>query len=206
MYKLELCTDNIDDAIKYQKQVDQIEFCSFLDKEGLTPAIPDVIRLLNEVNLPIKIMLRNREGDFNYDSQEMKDMIQRALNFIDIGVDRFVFGALKKNRLAIEQVAEFAIAIYPAKVCVHKAIDLSESILEDAMSLLSIKNVNEVLTSGGSDTAEKGSHIISKMTELLKGKIDVIAAGKITYKNLDEVNRLINAPVYHGKNIIKMET
>ena len=35
-----------------------------------------------------------------------------------------------------------------------------------------------------------------------QSSINVIAAGKITNKNLDSIHKLINGRYYHGKNIL----
>ncbi|MFM2394577.1 MAG: hypothetical protein RLZZ546_2559 [Bacteroidota bacterium] len=204
MYKTEFCTDNVHMAIKYQSKVDQIEFCSFLDKDGLTPTLEDIKVLTESIKIPLKVMIRSRDGNFQYKNEEMKQMIRSAKEFINLGINRFVFGSIKNNRMCIDQVTEFAAEVFPSKVCVHKAIDVSTSILEDTQLLLKIENVNEILSSGGADTAMNGKQILKQMLQILNGKIDLIAAGKITYKNINEIDTLIGAPLYHGKNIIKV--
>jgi copper homeostasis protein len=59
-----------------------------------------------------------------------------------------------------------------------------------------------VLTSGTATTAFEGSSLMNKMIKKAGGKIIVMPSGKITNKNLEEIQRLIPAPEYHGRLIV----
>ncbi len=202
-YKLELCTESVEDAIRLSNKVDQIEFCSDLQNDGLTPDYNDVKLLLSKLSIPLKVMVRNREGNFIYSEDDFLEMCSTALKFKDLGVDRFVFGALHNNRLDIDQIKRFSKVVYPGLVCVHKAIDLSEDILEDVKLLLDIENVNEILSSGSKNTAMEGLAILKQMILIAKDKIDIICAGKITVYNLKTVALETKAKIFHGKKIVE---
>jgi copper homeostasis protein CutC len=58
-----------------------------------------------------------------------------------------------------------------------------------------------VLTSGKAETATEGEGTIREMIENA-GHIKVIAAGRITSSNLEEVRDLIRASEYHGRRIV----
>jgi copper homeostasis protein len=201
--KIELCTESVAEAIDKATIVDQIEFCSNLDQAGLSPALQDAQLLRSKVNVPIKIMIRQRSGDFVYSRDEMKAMIQEARSFMDLGFDRFVFGASHiDRRLNIFQINEFCKAVFPSQVCIHKAIDESPEIIEDLRAMLNIDNIFEVLTSGGNATAWEGREIINKMVEIANEKIDIIAAGSIRHYNLVQHQEAINASIFHGRQIV----
>jgi copper homeostasis protein len=200
---IELCSQNINDAISKSKFVHQIEFCSQLSLDGLSPALDDVIKLSNQVAIPIKVMIRHRSGDFIYNSEDFNVLLSIANNFISNGFNRLVFGAsLPDGRLDLSLIKEFCNEVYPSKVCIHKAIDISPNIFEDFKGLLSIENINEVLTSGGKSTALEGCEVINKMVNLAGQKCKVIAAGSIRQYNLaDHISR-ITAPIFHGRLIV----
>jgi copper homeostasis protein len=204
-YKIELCSEDVNQSIEKASFVDQIEFCADLANDGLTPSISDVKQVLDcQNNALIKVMIRNRPGDFHYSEDDLGIMLSQADDFKALGVNHFVFGALTEdNKLDIGMIKRFAAHVYPASICIHKAIDLSNDILTDTKLLMAIENVIEILTSGGQLTALDGQHMIREMIAVVQSRIDIVAAGKITYENIDSIHNLIGAPKYHGKNIIK---
>ncbi|MBK8698636.1 MAG: copper homeostasis protein CutC [Saprospiraceae bacterium] len=202
---LEWCVESTADILRHLDQVDQIEWCADLELEGLTPPLDEAAKLIMQAKKPVKVMIRNRDGDFDYTSDEIGDMIATAKKFQEMGFDRFVFGAIRNRRLDVEAIAAFAAGVYPSKVCVHKAIDLSTDMLIDARMLMDINNVDSILTSGGAATALDGASLIRKMIELTKDRLTIIAAGKVTYENIDGVHEAIGASCYHGKAIIKRQ-
>jgi copper homeostasis protein len=201
-YRLELCCDSLQVALAAEGLVDQIEFCSDLINDGLTPDFDETLQLIQKTKTPIKVMIRNRKGDFEYNSEDLNIMYKQASSFKTIGINNFVFGATKKNRLDIGLIQSFATHVFPSKICVHKAIDSSDDILVDTEKLLSIANIKEILTSGGKETALEGYSTLLEMIAICGNKIDIIAAGKVTFQNIEEVHAKIQGKIYHGKRII----
>jgi copper homeostasis protein len=203
MIKLELCTSSVEDGIIKSTLVDQIEFCANLEVGGLTPDLADAKRLRSKVGIPIKIMIRHRGGDFIFDASEQHLLLSQARQFLDEGFDRLVFGATHQDgRLNITQILEFCMEVFPAKVCIHKAIDESPQIMEDLGALLQIENIDEVLTSGGKLTAWEGKEVLNKMVNISSHKISIIAAGSIRHHNLIDHKKAINTPIFHGRLIV----
>ena len=58
---LEACVGTLDEALLAQeKGANRVEVCSRLDLDGLTPSKDLVKRLVNELIMPVKVMLRPR--------------------------------------------------------------------------------------------------------------------------------------------------
>ena len=94
----EVCVDSLIDAISAQKNgADRIELCSNLNLDGLTPSKSLVTRLLNTLKIPMKVMIRPREGDFCYSSDELRQMHDDISYFSNLGVFGVVFGVLNQN-------------------------------------------------------------------------------------------------------------
>ena len=201
-YKIELCTDDINLALAKVNVCDQIEFCADLENDGLTPTIEDVNKLLAQSNTLVKVMIRCKDGNFEYTQAEFETMLSQANAFMEIGVQNFVFGALSNQRIDFKLMNAFCAFVFPHKVCLHKAIDLSENMIEDVVLAKGIPNLNEILTSGCAATASEGAEVIKNMISAAGNDIDIIAAGKITSSNLAEIHELIGAKVYHGKRIV----
>ena len=201
-YKIEYCTDDVDQAISNAHLYDQLEYCADLELDGLTPSADDVSKILQAGISNVKVMIRSRPGDFVYTEEDMEVMKAQVATFLSMGVNRFVFGATKLGRLDMEAIQSIAGLLDGKELCIHKAIDLSEVIFGDLTLLLNIDNVKEVLTSGGAATAMEGADTLKQMVSIAQNKIDIIAAGKVTKDALVELHQKIGAPVYHGRKII----
>ena len=201
---VECCVESLDQAIKAEKEgADQIELCKNLKDDGLTPDIDIVSNTLNKVSVPIKIMVRPRKGNFIYSESEIIQIKNQIMNLKVLGVEEIVFGALNQNNdVDFEQIKRVADWSHPMKITFHKAIDQSSNFFDDIESLIKIDRVKSILTSGKSSSAKIGALTIKKVVKNYQSSINVIAAGKITNKNLYSIHKSIDARYYHGKNIL----
>ena len=200
-YLLEWCIDDALASLPHFSKVDQVEWCSRLDLDGLTPDMEHASVVLKNSPIPVKIMLRNRSGDFVYSKKEVDEMIETGLRFRQLGFDRFVFGAIRHDRLDLDPINAVAAALAPAHICIHKAIDASNNIIEDLLLLGEIRGIKEVLTSGGAATALEGSAMLKEMLAVAPANITLIGAGKITRENVEQHHTLLGLSAYHGKRM-----
>lgn len=200
-FLLEWCIDDFNASLPFFDKIDQIEWCSRLDLDGLTPDIEIARNAIALSPVPLKIMLRRRGGDFIYSTKELDDMIQTGLQFVELGFSRFVFGAIDKDRLDIEAIHKLCSALAPSMVCVHKAIDSSKNILDDLLLLGEIPGVNEVLSSGGAVMAMEGAAMLKEMHAIAPQGISIIGAGKITRENVSVHHEILGLTAYHGKRM-----
>lgn len=199
----EACVESLDEAIRAEQMgADRIELCADLDVEGLTPSRELILSVKSHLNIPIRVMNRPRSGDFVYNNAEIKQMASDITFCKEAGVDGVVLGILKEDKTididAVEKLAEIG---KPMKFVFHKAIDETPAILEAVKSLRDSGVVNGILTSGGENTAAEGMPQLKKIIALA-GDMEVICAGKITSKNLEEIHQKIRAKAYHGRKIV----
>ena len=77
-YIKEACIENIDQAVHAEKNgADRLELCAHLELDGLTPPISLLESVLNKIDIPVRVMVRLREGDFHYSEQEVAEMIDQ---------------------------------------------------------------------------------------------------------------------------------
>ena len=200
----EVCVDNIRDAINAVKLgADRIEFCSKLDEDGLTPRTEDLISIKKIVQCPIRVMVRPHSKSFIYSEQDLNEMKKTIDLCKQHNFDGVVLGCLDENMdLDIKKIKYLTELSKPLKVIIHKAIDLTSSTLNSLKQLIEIKQINGVLSSGGADTAELGLDNLKKMIAISPPKFEIISAGKITSKNLDNLHEKIQGKFYHGKKIV----
>jgi len=201
----EACVENLDQALKAEaKGADRIELCAHLELGGLTPSRELIVEASQQLNIPLRIMIRPRGGDFIYSAKEIRIMIASIEFCKTIGVEGVVFGILDSDRkLNLELIKQLTNIATPLKVVIHKAIDYSTKPLEGLGELIKIKGITSVLTSGGAQTAIEGKKTIKEMLQLCGGGgIEIVPAGKITNNNVHELHEYFGAKTYHGKRIV----
>ena len=201
---IECCVESYDEArLAEKKGADQIEVCSDLRNDGLTPNFQLVEKIINNISIPTKVMIRPRIGNFYYSNSEMLTIRDQITNFKSIGIDHIVFGVLDKNNIVnMDHVKKISDWSAPIKITFHKAIDTSIEFFGDIEALVKSKRIDSLLTSGRSRTAETGSNIIRKVINNYGKEIKVVSAGKITNKNLKAIHKKIGGTYYHGRKIL----
>lgn len=200
----EACVDNIDDAINVEKNgANQIELCSRLDLDGLTPGKDLILQTIRRVSIPIKIMIRSRPGNFTYSHNDVNTMLNSIEFCQKNGINDITFGALNSKRKIDENIINQIVSKNTElNITFHKAIDLVDNQINEIKKLLKFNQIKAVLTSGGQKNAIDGQENIKKLFERFKDEIDIIAAGSITSKNIKKINNLLKLKIYHGKKIV----
>ena len=201
---IECCVESLSEALIAEKRgADQLELCSDLANDGLTPDTVLTEKILETISIPLKVMIRHRKGDFFYNKSDIS-IIKNQINSMKlIGIKHIVFGSLTHlNRINLEQIKMVSEWAYPMNVTYHKAIDLSENFFEDTELLLQFKNVKSLLTSGQASTAEKGYLTLKRLLADFGKNIKIISAGNITDKNLNKIHNMIRGRYYHGRKIL----
>ena len=201
---LESCVETYEEAIKAESGgANRIELCSRLDLGGLTPSKELAKKLVKNLNIPLKVMVRPRKGDFCYTDKEIKQMHRDILDFKSLGVFGVVFGVLKyDNSVNINVVNDLVSRSNGMDITFHKAFDETIDLLDTYKNLISYTKINSILTSGGAKSAVLGQSMLRKILEIKTDRIKIINAGSITYENLQEVHDLIGGVEYHGRRII----
>ena len=200
----ESCVQTLDEAIRAEKNgANRIELCSRLDLDGLTPNRELITKVASRVKIPIKVMIRPRSGNFNYNDQEINQMKDDILFCKSLCVFGVVFGILnKKNFIDLKSTRFLADISEGLDVTFHKAIDQVVSMFSQLDTLKNIAKVSSVLTSGGADSARSGMKVIKKMIARAGDRLVIIPAGSITRNNLNEIHTFIGAKEYHGRKIV----
>lgn len=200
----EACVDSIGDAINVEKNgADQIELCSRLDLDGLTPSKKLILQTIRRVSIPIKVMIRSRPGNFTYNQNDVNTMLDSIEFCQKNGINEIAFGALNSNMKIDEKIINQIVSKYTGlNITFHKAIDLVDNQINEIQKLLKFNQIKAVLTSGGQKNAVDGQENIKKLSECFKDEIDIIAAGSITNKNIKKIHKTLGLKIYHGKKIV----
>jgi copper homeostasis protein len=201
---LEACVESFQEAMKAESLgANRIELCAELNVGGTTPSYALLQSVMNELNIPVMVMIRPRGGNFVYDTMELKTMKQSIDICKSLGVMGVVFGLLDdQNNIDIEKTRHLTEYAAPLEVTFHKAIDETNDLTRAVMDLKQIKGISRILTSGGKPTALEGADQINEMIRTAGDFYKILAAGRITNKNLNKMSEILLTDEFHGRKIV----
>ena len=201
---LEACVETFEEALKAELLgADRIELCDDLNVGGVTPSYALLDSVLRQIKIPVMVMIRPRGGNFVHTSSEIKVMKQSIEVCKSLNVMGVVFGILdKQNHIDFATTRMLAEYASPLEVTFHKAIDDTPDPVRSAESLTGIKGISRILTSGGRPTALEGAENINEMNKVTAGHLKILAAGRITSANLENISAILEVEEFHGRKIV----
>lgn len=188
---LEVCANSYESAINAEKAgAHRIELCENLAAGGLTPNYKLAKEVISDLSIPVFILIRPRDGDFNYSKNEFEQIKKDIILFKDLGCKGIVSGILTKDKnLDINRTKELIKLSKPLEFTFHRAFDEVINPIETLHQLIKLK-VNRLLTSGQMKTAIKGIDMIKKLIILSEDKIKIMPGSGINPGNISEFTKL----------------
>ena len=188
---LEVCANSYESAINAEKAgAHRIELCENLAVGGLTPNYKLAKEVISELIIPVFILIRPRDGDFNYSKNEFEQIKKDIILFKDLGCKGIVSGILTKDKnLDINRTKELIKLSRPLEFTFHRAFDEVINPIETLHQLIKLK-VNRLLTSGQMKTAIKGIDMIKKLIILSEDNIKIMPGSGINPGNISKFTKL----------------
>ena len=161
---IEVCAESYEYAVKAEKAgSDRIELCKDLHLDGLTPDYDTAKKTINKLNIPVFILIRPREGDFNYSNEEYELMKADIVKFKEMGCKGIVCGILNEDKtIDINRNSELVKLSKPLEFTFHRAFDVVSDPFKEIENLVEI-GVNRILTSGQKDKAIDGLELLKEL-------------------------------------------
>ena len=185
---VEVCANGLDSALRAQEAgADRIELCAELSVGGITPSQGCLKQVLQEVDVPVHVLLRPRSGPFVYNTTEWRQMEAELYAILEAGAQGIVWGGLTpENQLdlkALERMLRLIEqATQPLSFTFHRAIDWVVDPVEAAARLTEYP-VDTLLSSGGARSVESGFETLHRMKEVFTTGV-VMPGGGIKAKNV----------------------
>ena len=166
---------------------------------GITPSYGFIELARKRLDIDINVLIRPRQGDFLYDSEEIAVMIKDIMACAKIGVNGVVIGALDPFGNVDMDACRAMVAVakhHGLSVTFHRAIDRSCNImvaLEDVISL----GADRILSSGGKPTAYEGMETLAKMNAAAAGRIIIMPGSGVNANNIKEILAVTGAGEIH---------
>ncbi len=196
--QIEVCCGHLESALlAEQGGADRIELCSSLPLGGLTPS-PACIKLVKEnLSIPVRVLIRPREGHFFYSRIEKQQILKEVEDSLNAGADGLVVGALNKDYsidiLFIKKIIKIA---RQTSLTFHRAFDFVEHPFL-AMEQLQQLGFDYILTSGLQKTAREGKEVIRQLVEKSQGRISILPASGISPVNALELKNYCGVKALH---------
>lgn len=217
-YLLEVCADSVRSAVEAQAGgADRIELCSGLVIGGLSPSSAMFEQVKKNVDIPVRVLLRPRFGDFCYDGYEFETLKEEVCLFREAGADGVVIGILKPDgTLDIDRMkalvecakSESKSGKRPCAVTFHRAFDVCKDPHEALKECIQL-GIDTILTSGQKDSAWNGRELLKELAEEAAGKIEILAGAGINPEVIGELAGYAGVTSFHmsGKKVTdsKME-
>ncbi len=176
----EACVTSVAQARAAQRVgADRLELCTRISTGGLTPPLPRLVAVRAAVAIPIHVMVRPRAGDFVASRAEVETMIRAVAAAREAEADGVVLGLLTADRrIDTRGLRALAPVIRGLSVTFHRAFDEVAAPVA-AMEELVALGVHRILTSGGAPTARKGVAVLAELVAGARGRIGIIACGKV---------------------------
>ena len=198
MKKLEVCCADIESVWAAKEGgAHRIELCEALELDGLTPS-EELIRQTIATGMPVQVLIRVREGNFVYSSEEVETMAASIRLAKELGAHGVVIGALTPegqiDKPAIARMMEEAEGM---SVTFHRAFDVCRDPLQTLEEIIAL-GCHRLLTSGQQHSAFAGIPLLRQLTTQAAGRIIIMPGAGVNPQNAMHILTETGATEIHG--------
>ncbi len=182
--KLEICANSYQSAKNAQEAgAHRIELCQELSVGGITPSYGLLKQVIDNLKIPVCVLIRPRSGNFIYSNDEFEIMKTDIQLCKDLGCKGIVSGILNPDKtIDLKRTKELLELSKPLPFTFHRAFDEVIN-SKQALEQLIVLGVERILTSGQETSAEKGLKLLQELDAISKGRITILVGGGITSEN-----------------------
>lgn len=181
---LEICASNYQSAINAQNAgAHRIELCSELAVGGITPSYGLLKKVMEELTIPVMVLIRPRSGNFVYRDDEL-DIMKRDIQLCkELGCAGIVSGVLNEDfTIDLESTKALVELAKPMSFTFHRAYDHVSNTFEAIDQLIEI-GVDRILSSGSSKNAVLGIDNLTEDQKIAGNKLIIMPGGGINAAN-----------------------
>ncbi|MDV5171383.1 copper homeostasis protein CutC [Photobacterium rosenbergii] len=185
---IEVCIDNIESLhLAQQGGATRIELCSSLALGGLTPNAGLMQLAAMHAKVPVYAMIRPRQGDFLFSSQDKEIMLADAHMAKQAGLDGLVIGALNDDSSVDNDfLADICRVADGMGLTFHRAIDQCLEPMA-ALDIIMRHNCERVLTSGLEANALDGIPMLKQMVDYCGDRLAIMAGAGVNADNVAQI-------------------
>lgn len=195
---LEVCVDSVESAVSAARGgATRLELCANLVIGGTSPD-EDLFRMVRErVDIPVRVLLRPRFGDFLYSEEEFELLRRQVRRFAALGADGIVIGMLRPDGTLDEaRMAELISLAGGCGVTLHRAFDVCRDPLE-ALDAAVRLGVDTILTSGQQASCAQGSELLRELVARSGGRPQILIGAGVSADVIRTLQPATGADAFH---------
>lgn len=194
---VEACVDSIEGALASERAgAGRVELCG-PGIGGTTPSFGLMAQCRERLRIPMHVMIRPREGNFEYNTDEFETMLKDIKAARSARADGVVFGILRSDdTLDEDRMRTLIEAARPMRVACHRAFDATPNAAEALETLMRLE-MDLVLTSGHSATAMDGRDTLNAHCQRAGKALTIMAGGGVRASNVIDIVRDTNVRDVH---------
>ena len=182
---LEICANSFESALAAQEAgAHRIELCQELSLGGLTPSHGLVAKVMQELEIPVFVLIRPRSGDFMYSEAEF-DVMLRDIAFAKAeGAQGIVSGILNTDfTIDAERTKRLITECGELSFTFHRAFDWTPDLLK-SLELLINMGTRRILTSGKDTNVNEGFNTLLELLVIARDRIGIMPGGGVSINNV----------------------
>lgn len=185
--KLEICANSYQSAKNAQDAgAHRIELCQELSVGGLTPSYGLLKQVIENLEIPVFVLIRPRGGNFVYSDAELKIMKKDIQVCKELGCKGIVSGVLNLDKtIDVKRTKELVELSKPLAFTFHRAFDEVTNPKEALEQLIDL-GIKRVLTSGQASSAELGLGLLKELNEISGERIILLAGAGVSSENVSK--------------------
>lgn len=195
---LEVCVDSVESAeIAARGGATRLELCANLVIGGTSPD-EDLFRMVREqVDIPVRVLLRPRFGDFLYSDAEYELLRRQVRRFAALGADGVVIGLLRPDGTLDEaRMAELISLAGGCGVTLHRAFDVCRDPFE-ALEAARRLGVDTILTSGQQASCTEGAPLLAQLVAAAGGRPQILVGAGVSAAVIRDLQPQTHADAFH---------
>ncbi|MCP9763209.1 copper homeostasis protein CutC [Lacihabitans soyangensis] len=177
-------------------RANRIELCGGFLEGGTTPSVGLLSSVLDQVNIPVYVMIRPRGGDFLYNEDEIQVMLADIKLLKKLQPAGFVIGMLQSDgNIDMAGNARLLKAIGDFPVTFHRAFDMCKNPHLAIEQLISL-GIENILTSGQFPTAPEAIGNLKEYKQTAANRINIMAGSGVNPRNIPEI-AAVNVDAFH---------
>ena len=195
---LEVIAVSVSDAIQARKGgANRLEVVRDLELGGLTPSVELVRAIKSEVDLPLRVMLRESVGYQTNSEAEIEHLCAAAEQFARLGVDGLVIGFLKAQEIDLDLTRRVLARAPDLKATFHHAFEDAGDKWKAVRDIKQLSQVDRILSSGGPGESQQRSERLAAYAEAAAPELTIIAGGGIDSDAISLLNRTTTIREFH---------
>ncbi|ALO14112.1 Copper homeostasis protein CutC [Salinivirga cyanobacteriivorans] len=197
--KLEICCYTAESAILAEAAgAHRIELCDNYAEGGTTPSFATIQKVVDNLDIPVNVIVRPRGGDFVYSEIEYAVIKEDVRMIKDLGANGVVVGFLSANgEIDLSRTKTIIEMVGNMEVTFHRAFDMCKDPYRALDQLIEL-DVTRILTSGQMNSALEGADLIGRLIKKAQNNISIMPGSGVNAQNLDALIAQTNATDFHS--------